>query len=74
MEEKIQHQRRPNLQTSRQLRTLSLHRQHQVELEPCVVIQTVSIPIQLIVKNTTSVLTEHHMSTLVLQELCGMMT
>ena len=73
-EEKIQHKRRPNLPTSRQPRTLSLPRQHQVEVEPFAVIQMVFMPIQLIVRNTTSVLMEHHMSTLVLQELYGMMT
>ena len=73
-EEKIQPPRQPRQLKSRRLRALSLHRPHQVEPEPFAVIQMVFIPMQLIVKNTTSVLMELHMSTLALQELFGMMT
>ena len=36
-------------------------------------IQMVFMPIQLIVKNTTSVLMEHHMSIVVVQDFFGMM-
>ena len=72
-EEKVQLQSQPSQRIFRQHRTLSLHRQH-LELEPFAVIQMDFMPILLIVKNTTSVPMEHLMSTLVQQELCGMMT
>ena len=69
-----QHRQQQELHQQQQ----ELLQQHQrlqpQEVENCAVIQMVFLPTLLIVKNTTSVLMEHLMSTLVPQELCGVMT